>query len=175
MVDFKELENWLKQKYPEDIEISVRLEAIAQKYRHFPMNVFRKELQNTTSQTSKTEEVTKKLLQAFSSDRRTVGECEADISSEGACVATYKKLEQLIRPDKRNILFNSANQGYMLKHLETIMKRNRSFIKCLQDKEIKMSLSPCNIVFVINFHDLVTEHPQIVQCSLELRFFHQKL
>ena len=137
------------------------------------MNVFRKELQKATSQTSKTEAVTKKLLQAFSSDRRTVGECEADISSEGACIATYKKLEQLIRSDKRNILFNSANQGYMLKHLETIMKRNRSFIKCLQDKEIKMSLSHCNIF--INFHDLVTEHPQIVQCSLELRFFHQKL
>ena len=141
MVNIKKLENWLKQIYPEDTEISVRFEAIAQKYHHLPINVFRKELQKATSQTSKTEEMKKKLMQAFSSDRRIVGECEADISSEGACVATYKKLEQLIRSDKRNILFNSADQGYVLKHLKPIMKRKGSFIKCLQDIEIKMSLS----------------------------------
>ena len=78
------------------MEIPVRLEAIAQKYHNLQMTVFTKELQTVTSQTSKTEEVKRKLMQAFSSDRRIIGECEADISSEEACVATYKKLEQLI-------------------------------------------------------------------------------
>ena len=119
------------------------IELCLQKYRHLPMNVFKKELQKATSQTSKTEEVKEKLMQAFSSHRRVVGQCEADIPSEGACVATYKKLRQIIRSDKRNILFNSANLGYVLKHLKAIMKRKGSFSKCLQDKEIKMSLSHC--------------------------------
>ena len=98
------------------MEISVRFEAIARKYRHLSMNVFRKELQKATSPTSKTEEVKKKLMQAFSSDNRILGECEADISSEGACIATYKKLEQLMRSDKRNISVNSINQEYVLKY-----------------------------------------------------------
>ncbi|MFI0460395.1 MAG: hypothetical protein ACH254_22655, partial [Candidatus Thiodiazotropha endolucinida] len=54
------------------------------------MNVFRKELQKATSQTSKTEELKKKLMQAFSSDRRIVGECEPDISSEEAVLQRTK-------------------------------------------------------------------------------------
>ena len=57
----------------------------------------------------------------------------------------------------------------MLNHLKTNMKNKGSFIKCLFDKEISISLSHCN--FLIAFYELAEKYPNICQCSLELLFF----
>lgn len=137
------------------------------------MNVFTREVKRTNSQSAKTEEVKKMLRQSFSHERRITDICEPDVSTEAACVNTFKKLEMLIRSDKRNILMNSANQGFVLEHLKSNMKQKGSFIKCLQDNEINVSLSHCN--FLIAFQKLTTDYPDIIKCSLELRFFIKNL
>ena len=48
----------------------------------------------------------------------------------------------------------------MLKHLKTTMKNQGSFIKCLFDKEISISLSHCN--FLIAFYELAEKYPKFV-------------
>ena len=42
------------------------------------------------------------------------------------------------------------------------MKKNGSFINALQDKRISISLSHCN--FLIAFHELTKDYPNIVHC-----------
>lgn len=163
---------WLREKYPDDAEMMTTIDLLQNKYQHLPVNVFSRELRRTISKTSTKEEVKKALKQSYSTERRITGECEIDTSSEEACVSAYKKLDDLIKSDKRNILLNSSHQGRVLKHLKSTMKKKGSFIKALQDKQISISLSHCN--FLIAFHELTNTYPKIVQCSLELRFFLSK-
>lgn len=151
------------------MELKTNIQEVQSKYQHLPQDVFTKELRKATSKTSKHDEVKKILKDTFSTYTRATEECEVNTSSEVACVETYKILEILIKSDKRNILSNSAKQGHVLKHLKASMKKKGSFVKCLQDKEITVSLSHCN--FLIAFHELTKTYPDIVQCSLELRFF----
>lgn len=171
--DLNTLINWLLSRYPDDNEMKHHIEQLLSKYQHLPANVFMKELHRTTSKTTRNDEVKKILRESFSQDRRITGECEIDISSEDACLTTFKRLDALIKSDKRNILLNSSLQGRVLKHLKTSLKKSGSFIKALQDKQISISLSHCN--FLIAFHDLVNKYPNIIQCSLELRFFIKNL
>ena len=127
-------------KYPEDAEMKQRISIIQEKYKHLPVDVFTKEVRRATSIASKRDDVKKILISSYSNEKRVTGEYKVDISSEDACIRSYKELEQLIRSDKRNILLNSAYQGHVLKHLKTNMKNKGSFIKCLFDKEISISL-----------------------------------
>ena len=156
-------------KYPEDAEMKQRISIIREKYKHLPVDVFTKEVRRATSTASRRDDVKKILISSYSNEKGVTGEYNVDISSEDACIRSYKELEQLIRSDKRNILLHSAYQGHMLKHLKTNMKNKGSFIKCLFDKEISISLSHCN--FLIAFFELAEKYPNICQCSLELRFF----
>lgn len=168
-VEFKQFVEWLITKYPEDVELKERIGIFQDKYKHLPADVFTKEVRRATSITSRQDEIKKILRSAYSAERRLTDAYQLDISSEEACIKSYKELEQLIRSDKRNILLNSASQGRLLKHLKTNMKNKGSFIKCLCDKEIVISLSHCN--FLIAFSELAEKYPQIIQCALELRFF----
>lgn len=171
--DFTNVINWLQDKYTDDVELKANIQGMQSKYQHLPQDVFTKEFRKATSKTSKHNEVKKMLKETFSTDSCVTAECEVDTSSEEACVKTYKTLDLLIKSDKRNMLSNSAKQGRVLKHLKASMKKKGSFIKCLQEKEITVSLSHCN--FLIAFHDLTNTHPDIIQCSLELRFFIKNL
>ena len=114
------------------------------------------------------EEVKKKLQQSYSADRRITADYTANLSSQETCVQSYKELQKLIESDKRNVLLNSAKHGEILKHLKANSNNGVSFFKCIEDKEISISLSHCN--FLILFYDFSLKHSVILQCSVELRF-----
>ena len=61
------------------------------------------------------EEVKKKLQQSYSAEQRITADYTANLSSQETCVQSYKELQKLIEPDKRNVLLNSAKQGEILK------------------------------------------------------------
>ena len=85
--DFEEFAAWLTQKYPEDAEIPAKLDSFSQKYQNLPLRVrFDKELKKKHSKLSLEEEVTKRLKQAYSADRRVTGDYEINVSSKEACV-----------------------------------------------------------------------------------------
>ena len=129
---------------------------------------FDKELKRKNSKLSLEEEVMKRLKQAYSADRRVTGDYEINVSSKEACIQSYKELQKLIDSDKRNVLLNSAKQGQVLKHLKTSLEKGVSFLKSIEEKEISISLSHCNIF--ISLYKLSLKHPIILQCSVELRF-----
>ena len=79
-----------------------------------------------------------------------------------------KRCKKIIDSDKRNVLLNSAKQGEILKHLKSNSDKRISFLKCIEEKEISVSLSHCN--FLISFFELSTKYSWILQCSVELRF-----
>ena len=114
------------------------------------------------------EEVKKKLQQSYSAAQRITAGYTANLSSQETCVQSYKELQKLIESDKRNVLLNSAKQGEILKHLKANSNNGVSFFKCIEDKEISISLSHCN--FLISFYQLSLKHSMILQCSVELRF-----
>ena len=167
-VELTELFNWAINKYPDDEELKGKFQTFGQKYAHLPMDVFTKELKRANSQTTTIEAVRKRLRESFNEARRITGEYEINISSEEACVSSFKELQALIISDKKNILLNSAKQGQVLKHLKSNMRGKGSFVKCIQTNEIMISLSYCN--FLISFSELANQYPQIVQCSLELKY-----
>lgn len=169
-VDFQVFANWLKKKYPQDEEIPVQLLHFEQKYQHLPMNVrFEKELSRRNSKTSSMDEVKKMLLKTYSTDCRVVTDYTVDLTSIEGCVKSFRDLQNLIQSDKRNVLLNSSKQGEVLKTLKNNSNKSSSFFKCIEEKEISISLSHCN--FLISFHELSKQHPNILRCSLELRFF----
>lgn len=129
---------------------------------------FNSELRRQNSQLTKNSDVKKALLNSYSEDRRVTGECTVDFTSVETCLKAYNQLEKLIQSDKRNVICNAAKQGAIMEHLKMHSKKNVSFLKCIQDGEIKISLSYCN--FLIALHDLCKKHPKILQCALELRF-----
>ena len=66
------------------------------------------------------------------------------------------------------MLYNSAKQGQVLKHLKANLDKGSSFLKCIDEKGISISLSHCN--FLISLYELSVKHPRILGCSVELRF-----
>ena len=87
-------------KYPEDAEMKQRISIIQEKYKHLPVDVFTKEVRRATSNASRRDDVKKILISSYSNEKRVNGEYKVDISSEEACIRSYKELEQLIRSDK---------------------------------------------------------------------------
>ena len=133
------------------------------------MNVrVEKEPKRKNSKVSSEEEIKKKLQQAYSADRRITGDYELKMTSKEECVQSYKDLQKLIDSDKRNVLYNSAKQGQVLKHLKANLDKGSSFLKCMDEKEISISLNHCN--FLISLYELSVKHPMILGCSVELRF-----
>ena len=133
------------------------------------MNVrFEKELKRKNSKVSLEEEINKKLQQTYSADRGIPGDYELRMSSKDECSQSYKELQKLIDCDKRNVLYNSAKQGQVLQYLKSNLDKGIPFLKCIEEKEITISLSHCN--FLISLYELSVKHPMILQCSVELRF-----
>ena len=112
--------------------------------------------------------IKEKLRNSYSEDKRITGEYVPNTTTTETCLDSFKCLKLLIESDKRNILLNSAHQGFVLDKLKT---EKVPFLKLLEERKIKISLSHSN--FLIRLYKLVEAHSNLLKCNIEIRFISQ--
>ena len=125
------------------------------------------------SQASQISVIERTLTSSLNKERRKsyLGvENEIKRSTPKECVDSVNLLSKAIGNARKDVLFYSFLQGDLLSNLKDVC--GSSFSVILRNN---INISRSHAFFLMKFHALVSDYPNLLQCELPLNFFHKNI